>query len=55
MIIDLIDPHTRKIVWRGFGVGEVHHDPEKDIEDLPKVVDGILDQLQVAPVSMRRS
>jgi len=55
LIIDLIDPHTRKIVWRGFGVGEVHNNPEKDIEDLPKVVDGIFDQLQLAPPSMRRS
>ena len=49
LIIDLIDPHTRKIVWRGFGVGEVHHNPEKDVEDLPKVVDGIIDQLQTLP------
>jgi hypothetical protein len=55
LIIDLIDPHTRKIVWRGFGVGEVHRNPEKDVEDLPKVVDGIFDQLQLAPPSMRRS
>jgi hypothetical protein len=49
LIIDLIDTHTHKIVWRGFGVGEVHHDPQKDVEDLPKVVDGILDQLQLVP------
>jgi len=47
LIIDLIDSHTHKIVWRGFGVGEVHRNPEKTIEDLPKVVDGILSQLQV--------
>jgi hypothetical protein len=49
LIIDLIDTHTRKIVWRGFGVGEVHHDPQKNVDDLPKVVDGILSQLQVMP------
>jgi hypothetical protein len=55
LIIDLVDPRTRRIVWRGFGVGAVHRDPEKDIKDLPKVVDGILDQLQLAPESMRRS
>jgi len=54
LIIDLIDPHTRKIVWRGFGVGEVHHNPEKDVEDLPKVVDGVLAQLQLAPGSAKR-
>ena len=49
LIIDLIDTHTRKIVWRGFGVGEVHKDPQKDIDDLPKVVNGILNQLQIMP------
>jgi hypothetical protein len=51
LIIDLVDVHTRKIVWRGFGVGEVHHDMQKNIDDLPKVVDGILDQLHVAQVA----
>lgn len=57
LIIDLIDPQTRKIVWRGFGVGEVHHDPQKDVQDLPKVVNGILEQLQVSqmPMKMRQS
>lgn len=53
VIIDLIDTHTKRVVWRGFGVGEVHHNPQKDIEDLPKVVDGIIDQLNVS--SIRRS
>jgi hypothetical protein len=55
LIIDLIDTHSRKIVWRGFGVGEVHNNPQKTVEDLPKVVNGIIDQLQLAPESMRRS
>jgi len=49
LIIDLIDRRTRKVVWRGFGVGEVHSDPKKNIDDLPKVVDGILKQLIVTP------
>ncbi|TWJ00093.1 uncharacterized protein DUF4136 [Mucilaginibacter frigoritolerans] len=49
LIIDLIDTHTRKIVWRGFGVGEVHKDPQKNIDDLPKVVTGVLNQLQLMP------
>jgi Domain of unknown function (DUF4136) len=53
LIIDLIDRRTRKIVWRGFGVGEVHSNPQKTIEDLPKVVDGVLAQLQLAPDQMR--
>lgn len=49
LIIDLIDTRTRKVVWRGFGVGEVHHNPQKNIDDIPKVVSGIIDQLNVAP------
>jgi len=49
LIIDLIDRRTRKVVWRGFGVGEVHRDPKKNVDDIPKVVSGILDQLQVTP------
>lgn len=48
LIIDLIDSHTHKIVWRGFGVGEAQHKMQKHIDDLPKVVDGILSQLNYA-------
>ena len=53
LIIDLVDTRTHKIVWRGFGVGEVHRNPEKNVEDLPKVVGGILEQLQPAPGVVR--
>ncbi|NCD71551.1 DUF4136 domain-containing protein [Mucilaginibacter agri] len=49
IIIDLIDRKTRQIVWRGFGVGELHRKPQKTIDELPKVVEGIFKQL---PVSM---
>lgn len=45
IVIDLIDSKTRKIVWRGFGVGELHHNPQKTINELPKVIDGIFKQL----------
>lgn len=55
IIIDLIDTHTRRIVWRGFGVGEVHHNPQKTIDDLPRVVNGILNQLDLTPPAMHRS
>jgi hypothetical protein len=51
IIIDLIDTRTKRVVWRGFGVGEVHHNPQKNIDDLPKVVDGIISQLQLTPGS----
>jgi hypothetical protein len=49
LIIDLIDRRSKKVVWRGYGVGEVHHDHQKDIDDLPKIVTGVLDQLSLAP------
>jgi len=49
LIIDMIDRRTRRIVWRGFGVGEVHNNPQKTIDDLPKVVDGVLNQFQPMP------
>jgi len=48
LVIDLIDRRTQRVVWRGFGVGEVHHDPKKNIDDIPKVVQGIIDQLNLA-------
>jgi len=54
LIIDLVDTRTRRIVWRGFGVGEVHHNPQKSIDDLPKEVNGVLAQLQLEPGPMRR-
>jgi hypothetical protein len=49
LIIDLIDRRTKKVIWRGYGVGEVHHDPQKNVDDIPKVVDGILKQLVISP------
>jgi hypothetical protein len=49
LIIDLVDRSTKKVIWRGFGVGDVHKDPQKNIEDLPKVVNGIIEQLQLTP------
>jgi len=50
LVIDLIDANTRHLVWRGFGVGELHN-PQKTINDLPKVVNGIIKQLQLTPVN----
>ncbi|RYZ97374.1 MAG: DUF4136 domain-containing protein, partial [Sphingobacteriaceae bacterium] len=48
IIIDLIDRKTGKMVWRGYGVGEVRN-PEKALTDLPKVVNGIVEKLDLAP------
>jgi len=57
IIIDLIDTRTRRVVWRGFGVGEVHHDVQKNIDDIPKIVEGIIEQLNtgVAVVGTKAS
>src|ERR1700743_813066 len=49
LIIDLIDTRTKRVVWRGYGVGEVHHNPQKNIDDIPKVVSGIIAQLSTPP------
>lgn len=51
IIIDLIDRRSKQVVWRGFGVGEAHRNKQKDIDDLPKVVNGVLNQLSLAPSS----
>ncbi|RVU01235.1 DUF4136 domain-containing protein [Mucilaginibacter limnophilus] len=50
VIIDLIDRKTGKMVWRGYGVGEVRN-PQKAINDLPKVVTGIIEKLELTPQS----
>jgi len=51
LIVDLVDRRSKQVVWRGFGVGEVHKDYQKDVEDLPRVVAGIFEQLSLAPSS----
>ncbi|RCH55620.1 DUF4136 domain-containing protein [Mucilaginibacter hurinus] len=50
IIIDLIDRRTGKMVWRGYGVGELRN-PQKAIQDLPKVVTGIIEKLEITPGS----
>ncbi|MFD0793508.1 DUF4136 domain-containing protein [Mucilaginibacter litoreus] len=52
IIIDLIDSRTQQIVWRGYGVGELQN-PKKTMNDIPKVVDGIINQLQLASPSVK--
>ncbi|WP_374949150.1 DUF4136 domain-containing protein [Mucilaginibacter sp.] len=52
IIIDLIDTKTNTIVWRGYGVGELHN-PKQTMNDIPKVVDGIIKQLELAPVAKK--
>lgn len=47
LILDLIDRRTRKIIWRGYGVGEVNN-PQRAIDDIPKVVKGIMNKLPLS-------
>jgi hypothetical protein len=44
LVIDLIDRKTRKVIWRGYGIGEVDN-PAQAVKDLPKVVEGIIKKL----------
>jgi hypothetical protein len=40
VMIDLIDRKTSKVIWRGWGKGEVNN-PEKAVSDIPKVIEKI--------------
>ncbi len=44
VMIDLIDRKSGKVIWRGWAEGEVNN-PEKAINDIPKVVDNIFKKL----------
>lgn len=46
LIIDLIDRRAQKVIWRGYALGEVDN-PQKAIGDIPEVVAGILNKLQL--------
>jgi len=50
LIVDLIDKATHKVIWRGYGIGEVD-DPQSAVNDLPQVVDGILNKLQLNKIT----
>jgi hypothetical protein len=52
LIIDLIDRGSRKVIWRGYAIGEVA-DPEKAVKDIPVVVAGILNKLVLQPVNLK--
>jgi hypothetical protein len=42
VIIDVIDPTTHQLLWRGQGVAAVSEDPNKFIAELRKAVDAIV-------------
>jgi hypothetical protein len=41
-IIDVIDPVTHKLLWRGQGVAAVDSDPNKFARELRQAVDAIV-------------
>lgn len=43
VMIDVIDRKTSKVIWRGSAKGEVNN-PEKVVNDLPKVIDRIFEK-----------
>lgn len=47
LTVDLIDARTRRVVWRGFGTGELKRNPKKSIDEIPKVIEGMFKQLPV--------
>lgn len=48
VIIDLVDPSTHQLLWRGQGVAAVSDDPDEFMEDMAKVVDAVLKKLPPA-------
>ncbi len=44
VMIDLIERKSGKVIWRGWAEGEVNN-PEKTINDIPKVVENIFKKL----------
>jgi hypothetical protein len=47
VMIDVIDRQTSKVIWRGWGNGEVNN-PEKAVKDIPKVIDKIFGKFPAA-------
>lgn len=53
LIIDLIERKSKKVIWRGYGVGDVDN-PETAVNDIPRVVEGIMNKLPIVPVEVFR-
>ncbi len=41
LIIDAYNPETKKLVWRGTGTVTVKYNPEKQIQQIEKILDKI--------------
>ena len=55
VIVDVLDPRTRELLWRGQGKAEVSDDEAKYEQDLAKTVNAILDKFPLAIPSGRIS
>ena len=50
LLIDLIERKSHKVIWRGYGVGDVNN-PEKAVKDIPEIVEGIFNKLNIKPIT----
>ncbi|MCC8426617.1 DUF4136 domain-containing protein [Mucilaginibacter sp. UR6-11] len=50
LVIDLIERKSRRVIWRGYGVGDID-DPERALTDIPRVVEGIMAKLPLIPTA----
>jgi len=48
VIVDLVDPGTMQLLWRGQGVAQVSENPNRQVTELGKVVDKIAKKLPAA-------
>jgi hypothetical protein len=48
VVIDVIDPATHQLLWRGQGAAPVDRDPDKYIDTLRKAVDAVVDKFPSA-------
>jgi hypothetical protein len=48
VIIDIVDPDSRKLLWRGRGVATVSDNPRKYLKELSRIVPRIVDRLPPA-------
>jgi hypothetical protein len=48
VIVDLVDPSTRQLLWRGQGVAQVSTDPNEYVDELGKVVRSIAKKIPAA-------
>ena len=53
LIIDLIDRHSHQVIWRGYAIGDVDN-AERAINDIPEVVEGVLNKLPISPIAVNR-